>query len=270
MQHLCEETDPEHLETQTEGTARGGQHAKAHRRDRRGGRDVGFRHGGVTDGERDRSGESARGRDRDVARGHANGGGQTESHRRDPEHAAERVERVEETRALSEARCRQGLAERGKRRAETERRREHRQDHGDRRDPLRRAVRGEQPEDPDRPERARRRAELEEPVARDRPLRASPRECGTEPETPEVTGKHDGGRRRRRAEDERGRPHPEELEAERRGAREGEARPEERGHDARDLARPPRIRLPPPITSSARLASATSAGPSGRSMRYAQ
>ena len=166
------------------------------------------------------------------------------------------------------------MAEDGERRAEAERRRKEGERHGGdpRREPgrperLLRAVGGQRPEDRDRPERAGCSTELEEAVARDRPLRGDARQRRAKRETAEVAREHGGGGGCGNAQDEAGRAHPEELEPERGSARDGEARPEEAGHGARNLATPWRIMLAAPTAMSMRLASATSAGPSGRSMR---
>src|SRR5439155_85031 len=78
----------------------------------------------------------------------------------------------------------------------------------------------------------------------------------------------DAGRRERVAENGERR-----AEAERRrkeGERHGGDPHREAGHGARNLATPWRIMLAAPTAMSMRLASATSAGPSGRSMRWAQ
>ena len=166
------------------------------------------------------------------------------------------------------------MAEDGERRAEAERRRKEGERHGGDppREPARperllRAIRGQHPENRERPECAGCGTELEEAIACDRSPRTLARECRPHPEASEVAREHRRRSRRRRAEDEAGRAHPEELEPERGSARDGEARPEEPAHGARNLAAPWRIMLAVPTTMSMRLASATSAGPSGRSIR---
>ena len=276
MQHLREQPGPQHLEAEAERAASGRHQAEPYRRERRqpGGDVHRRRDAGVTHRERDQAGERARARDREIARRDPDPGRQAESHGRDADGATERVEGIEQPAPLADAGRRERVAEDGERRAEAERRRKEGERHGGdpRREPgrperLLRAVGGQRPEDRDRPERAGRSAELEEGVARDRSPRSASRQGRAGPEPSEVDRQYRRGGRRGRAEDEAGRAHPEELEPERGSARDGEARPEKPAHGARNLAAPWRIMLAVPTTMSMRLASATSAGPSGRSMR---
>ena len=156
VQHLREETDPQHLEREAGGPGSRGDAEQAERRRRRGA-DEDRRP--AADGERHQARERARRRRGAVARPDADRDGQPEAHGGDAERAAERVQRVEETASPADgAGQHQRVADCGQRRPEA---------HGggqdgdaDRRDAacgagrreraLRRRM-GEHPEDRERP-----------------------------------------------------------------------------------------------------------------------
>ena len=162
---------------------------------------------------------------------------------------------------------RQRVAERRQRSAEEERRRHdrerdqsHPRGHASRAEQALGGVRGGGGEDRAGPQGRRRGRQLEDAVSPDRPRRGFAGEETAEGEPCEVARQNRRRRRRSRPDDERRRAQPQELQPERRGAGEREAEPEKRRHDFKS-------QFAAPTTASTRLATATSAGPSGRSKR---
>ena len=226
----------------------------------------------VADPEGDEAGQRVGRRRGEVARPHADGRRKAEAHDGDTAGPADRVQRVERAAAAADGlRSGERVTERRKGRAETEGDRKDREpndgDAGPR--PARGKgvlgrIRREQAEDTIRPDRPCRHRELEPPVSPDRRSRRVSSEKSAEAEPREVP--RDDRRRGLGgcAENEPRRPHPEELERKRPGAREREAEPQEGGH----VGRRPRARQSrtiAPTATSSETATATSAGPSGQS-----
>ena len=271
VKHLREEPHPKNLEPEAERPGCGRHQAQAAgRKPGRGHpRRLGSRQGRAAHEEREEPGHGARGGGGEVARRHTDEGRQAEPHGGDPDRAACDVDGVEQTAPASDvARRGERLTEGRQRCPEADGGRQQR--HDDRQRPSG-PIRGEgvlHAEHEHRPERAGRHPELEKRIAPDGACRGRSSQRRPEAETREVAGEHGRGRDGGRTQDEPRRPHPQELEAECGRAREAEAQPEDPAHVAdRGLAIHWPITVAEVTAASARLATATSAGPRGRSKR---
>ncbi len=264
VEHLREEPYPQDLESEADRSGRRGQETQPGRSDP--GRDhrarFGRRRALIAHDQREQAGHGTRPGNGEVARRHPDRGREPEAQGCHPERAAGGVERVEQPAAASDAACHERLTEDGQRRTQADRGGQHR--HRERE----RARRKGAAEHEQRPETAGGRSEFEKGVAANSPRRRPTPERRSEAEAGEVAREHGRGRGGGGAEDEPRRAHPEELEAERGHTGAPEAEPEKPRHVA-DRARV--IHRPIPVTDatapSTTLATATSAGPRGRSKR---